>query len=392
MWKHLLISSLIIISINAWGMASSLVDISQRKDYVLSSVEIISNEVLLNDLTKLFSRYEINAKDIKDRICESKIDLSIMPSDQYFFDLYLQRLQKLVEYEISSDQIELLKDFFINNEDKNPSYDRRNELKKEYNKKKSILIQKWEYKYARKWPTYNVEEGGILEIKPMTAHHIILRESGGVNEWWNIAPLSAGQHMMIHQCSAEERACFSQDSVEREFFRIFLKIKTLYPTTESYESGRTTLEKAISKASREVIYNIQHSKPSDQNVEISKNIDHQKEEVIGFFVQVIINNDKENIRKIKKQKMYINAKDKNGDTLLVLAVKNKRKTIVKKLLKYGADLSIKSYDGKTPLQIAEEKGYKRIAEILQEYGNKTIGQNVCETENISANKETVKVL
>jgi ankyrin repeat protein len=76
----------------------------------------------------------------------------------------------------------------------------------------------------------------------------------------------------------------------------------------------------------------------------------------------------------------------------VLAIKNKRKTIVKKLLKYGADLSIKSYDGKTPLQIAEEKGYKRIAEILQEYGNKTIGQNVCETENISANKETVKVL
>ena len=283
MWKRLFISSLIIISINARGMSGSLVDISQRKGYVLSSIEIISNKVLLNDLTKLFSRYEINAKDIKNRICESKIDLDAILDDQYFFDLYLQRLQGLVEYKISPDQIELLKDFYINNDDNNPSLIRRNKLKEEYNKKKSILIKEWEYKYARKWPTYNVEEGGILKIKPMTAHHIILRESGGVNEWWNIAPLSVGHHMIIHQCSAEEKACFSRDSVEREFFRIFLKIKTLYPTTESYESNRTTLEKTISKASREVIYNIQQSKTSDQNVEISKNIDHQKEEVIGFL-------------------------------------------------------------------------------------------------------------
>lgn len=362
----MLIQSLVIISINAWGMNYSLMEGSQRKYHALSSAEIVSNDALLMDLTNLFRRYNIDAKDIKSRICESKIDLNTMWSEQYFFDLYLQKLQELVEYTISPDQIELLKAFYVNNDDKNPSSDRRKKIKEEFYQKKSALIEEWKHKYAREWPNYSIEEKeGMSKVKSMTAHHIIPREAGGINEWWNIAPLSMGHHMIIHQCSAEERACFSRDFVEREFFRIFLKIKTLYPTTE--RSDWMTLEKVLSEDSQKKIYEAMYSKKFDQSIVIDEDCD---DTTIPLLMGAIINNAKEYVRKTIKQGIDINSKNKEGDTLLIIAVKNKRKTIAKMLLKYGADLLIKSHDGKTPLQIAEEKGYKRIAEILREYKQK----------------------
>jgi hypothetical protein len=223
-------------------------------------------------------------------------------SEQYFFDLYLQRLQGLIEYTISSDQ------------------------------KKSMLIKEWEHKYSIKWLTYNVEEKeGMSKVKPMTAHHIIPREAGGINEWWNIAPLSVGQHMIIHQCSAEEKACFSQDFAEREFFRIFLKIKTLYPTSERYESSRMTLEKVLSKRSRKEIHKTQHHEQSGRSIVKREDsvADYQNDGVIHLLVQAIINNEKEYVKKTIKQGIDINSKNNEGDTLLIIAVKNKRKTIAR---------------------------------------------------------------
>ena len=376
-----------IISINVWGMRFAADN--QSKSNYTNNIEITADSgSLLRDLTELFSRYEIDAKDLKDRICKSEISLDTKEGNQYFFDLYIQRLEGLIGYKISPKQIELLKEFHINNSDSNPSLNRRKELKKEYNQKRSALIKEWEHEYTKKWPTYDAgdEKRGILKIVPMTAHHIIPREVGGVNKWWNIAPLSLGQHMVIHQCSVEEKACFSPDFAEREFFRIFLEIKSVYPTTEKYKLGQMILEKNISNSSRQILLKKsenKYMKITDQDVTKSEGsiINYQNKEVTASFIRAIVDNDKETVKKILKQGIDINSKDQNGDTFLVLAVKNKRKTVVKKLLKYGADFLIKSHDGKTPLQIATEKRYKRITEILQGYEVRTISLN--ETENKS---------
>ncbi|GBL86398.1 Serine/threonine-protein phosphatase 6 regulatory ankyrin repeat subunit C [Araneus ventricosus] len=60
----------------------------------------------------------------------------------------------------------------------------------------------------------------------------------------------------------------------------------------------------------------------------------------------------------------INAKDKNGYSLLHWAVYNSRKHVVKQLLSDGADPKCISLKGNTPLHVASSKGHREVAEIL----------------------------
>ncbi|GBL86403.1 Ankyrin repeat and protein kinase domain-containing protein 1 [Araneus ventricosus] len=67
---------------------------------------------------------------------------------------------------------------------------------------------------------------------------------------------------------------------------------------------------------------------------------------------------------IASHKEIINARDKNGYSLLHWAVCNSQKLVVQQLLDAGADPKCNSSKGNTPLHVASSKGYNEVAKIL----------------------------
>lgn len=72
--------------------------------------------------------------------------------------------------------------------------------------KKDRLINEWEGKTKSPWPKHDRRSSEIsqtrgIEGSPYEAHHIIPLGYNGKNEWWNIHPLTARQHIDIHSSS-----------------------------------------------------------------------------------------------------------------------------------------------------------------------------------------------
>lgn len=147
--------------------------------------------------------------------------------DQESIDLYIQKLQTLSEHKILIEQTVPLKNFYLKNNNKHPEKEHRHQVRKEFSKQKNSLKQEWETRYGMIWPTLTLTKKGITKKLSFEAHHVIPINAGGINQWWNITPLSPRNHKLLHS-SIEEKACFSHDFFEQKYYRLILKIRTRY--------------------------------------------------------------------------------------------------------------------------------------------------------------------
>jgi ankyrin repeat protein len=65
-----------------------------------------------------------------------------------------------------------------------------------------------------------------------------------------------------------------------------------------------------------------------------------------------------------------NLRDRNGRTLLMLAVENGHRDTVRLLLERGADPNAQSALGETALELAKRRGDAEIIQLLQKYNAK----------------------
>ena len=63
-----------------------------------------------------------------------------------------------------------------------------------------------------------------------------------------------------------------------------------------------------------------------------------------------------------------NSKDKNGNTVLIVAAQNGNKSIVKTALRHGAIINMTNCMGNTALHFANEFGYDKLAAYLMSKG------------------------
>ena len=145
--------------------------------------------------------------------------------DQQAILLYLDRLQELSEYNIDGWQRMQVQTFYLHNQNKNPVKRERRRVRKEFNAQRYQLRQEWEMNYNLEWPKVEVERSRMKTLL-YEAHHIIPINAGGINQWWNITPLSSENHKLLHG-TLEEKACFSHDIVRQRFIRFVLAAKVM---------------------------------------------------------------------------------------------------------------------------------------------------------------------
>ncbi len=80
--------------------------------------------------------------------------------------------------------------------------------------------------------------------------------------------------------------------------------------------------------------------------------------------EAVKNGDLKTVEKAIKKGTDVNAKDKDGFTVLMKAAANGYKDICELLISKGADVNAKNKDGRTALDLAKEKNNKAIAELL----------------------------
>ena len=125
----------------------------------------------------------------------------------------------------------------MNNKNQDPLQEERHKIRKEFNSKKYKLKQEWEVRYKLKWPQVKItkktnvlttpKDNLAAAILDYQAHHLISINSGGINVWWNITPLTSKNHHLLHS-SLEEKACFSHDFLHQKTMRFFLKMQTIF--------------------------------------------------------------------------------------------------------------------------------------------------------------------
>ena len=156
--------------------------------------------------------------------------------DKESINLYLNRLQLLSEHKIMDEQRAQISTFYCINDNRHPLQDERHHIRHEFNSKKRKLKQEWEAKYKIAWPqtvirvkadNNNDTKIAVEKERDYEAHHIVPINAGGVNQWWNISPLSSKNHKLLHE-SIEEKACFSHDFVHQKIVRFMLKVQTVF--------------------------------------------------------------------------------------------------------------------------------------------------------------------
>lgn len=156
-------------------------------------------------------------------------------NDDESIDLYLQKLQVLSEHTIKAEQQQFVREFYYYNQYRHPLRDERHKVRREFNSKKQKLKQEWETKYRIVWPKSKITSSHppiknmvmIVKESPYEAHHIVPINAGGINQWWNITPLSSKNHKLLHE-SIEEKACFSHDFIHQKVMRFILRIQVLF--------------------------------------------------------------------------------------------------------------------------------------------------------------------
>jgi hypothetical protein len=192
--------------------------------------------------------------------------------DQEAIMLYLNKIQELSDHKISQDQKLWIRDFYVNNKNRDPLKEERHKIRDDFNRQRKHLIQQWEAHYKIKWPKevkaqvlldkpkHNARAAMNLQFKQRQkqlqktgkkdknkardngsttghaidryannyqAHHTIPINAGGVNIFWNITPLNSKNHKLLHN-SFEEKACFSHEFFHKKFMRFILKVQTIF--------------------------------------------------------------------------------------------------------------------------------------------------------------------
>ena len=132
-----------------------------------------------------------------------------------------------------------VQNFYLNNDPQ--KYERR-KIRAAFNKQRNLLKQQWENYYRLKWPQEKSYAIGTKTSKPATqkiikkvhfnnvayqAHHVIPINAGGINQVWNISPMAAKNHKLLH-ASIEEKSCFSHGFIHRNIMRFLLRIKIAF--------------------------------------------------------------------------------------------------------------------------------------------------------------------
>jgi hypothetical protein len=150
--------------------------------------------------------------------------------DQTAMELYLQKLQSLSVYYMDSTQKYLVTNYYLQNKNRHPNVRYRHKIRSEFNSQKKKIKQEWCAHYSLEWPmesyqtaVNNGSESAAVKAQAFQAHHIVPINSGGINQWWNISPISDENHKKLH-ASLEEHACFSHDFILRRASRFVLKI------------------------------------------------------------------------------------------------------------------------------------------------------------------------
>ncbi|MBC2582762.1 hypothetical protein HGI79_21380 [Clostridium sp. DJ247] len=136
---------------------------------------------------------------------------------EHEFREYLRDLETQTEIKIGKEQRELvLSDYYQNDYSKPVSRSEYEAITKEYNKLKPKMRDEWAEKTGQKLPQYEEtvysKKGDIYLDKGdnFDLHHIIERNYGGKNEWWNSIPASnPTQHQGgIHRSGGPARKLF----------------------------------------------------------------------------------------------------------------------------------------------------------------------------------------
>jgi hypothetical protein len=152
--------------------------------------------------------------------------------DQTSIELYLKKLQSFSEYRIDNTQKYFVTTYYLQNKNRHPNLRHRRKIRREFSSQKKRLKQEWCAHYHLKWPLEHYQINHKTE-KAFQAHHIVPINAGGVNQWWNISPISDENHKELH-ASIEEHACFSHDFIQQKIWRLALKIRELLRLLLSY--------------------------------------------------------------------------------------------------------------------------------------------------------------
>jgi hypothetical protein len=161
--------------------------------------------------------------------------------DQICIELYLKKLQSLSEYRIDNTQKYFVTTYYLQNKNRHPNLKHRHKIRHEFSSQKKKLKQEWCIHYQLKWPLEHYQINNKTQ-KDFQAHHIIPINAGGVNQWWNISPISDENHKELH-ASIEEHACFSHDFIRQKILRLILKIReSFYEFTGRIDQNRDSIK------------------------------------------------------------------------------------------------------------------------------------------------------
>ena len=104
----------------------------------------------------------------------------------------------------------------------------------------------------------------------------------------------------------------------------------------------------------------------DNNPEFA--LSFSKDEVNYLTISAVKNGDLELLRLMIDNYYSLDINDKDGNSLLMLAVMNKQEKIVAYLLRKGINPNIANIDNQTPLLIASRNHYHLILRMLKESG------------------------
>ena len=93
-----------------------------------------------------------------------------------------------------------------------------------------------------------------------------------------------------------------------------------------------------------------------------------KEDYPNLIEMIIKNIDYDSLKKVIDQGIYLNQRDNDGDTALVVAAKLNKIDIVKLLLKNNADVNVKLQNGNRLVDDILKFGYREILNLLIDYG------------------------
>lgn len=138
--------------------------------------------------------------------------------------LYLDKVQNLSNHMLLNRQRKMVVDFYLEHAKDHPEKYERKYTRKSFNRKKAKLKKAWEEEYSLKWilDPYQIKINN--KNVAFDAHHIVPINAGGVNQWWNLTPLSRLNHRKLH-ASIEEHSCFEHNLLLRFFYRLQLNLK-----------------------------------------------------------------------------------------------------------------------------------------------------------------------